>query len=223
MTADGNGIRPINILEPADANELYQDLSLRKCYVLGRGSIYVLHDPRRNPPTKRDCLSLPQFVQYKAAFRTLEDGRDAAADLNELIGLEGPSDCSDYHDPRVLPLHVFDKDAVSRSLAKEEERRAFRAAWGKEGTWLSPSSGTWTPAPPGVRHGLPSTSGNPLRVWDYIVPAGFHWDTSAGRKRRTVIAASSVWRVEPGGYVNIYPDAHIRAGARANELWQAKR
>lgn len=223
MTADGKGTRPINILQPADAGELYRDLNTRKCYILSRGSIFVLHDPRRDPPTKRDCLPLPHFVKYKAAVRTLEDGRDPAADLDELMGLEEPSDCSDHHDPRVLPLHVFDKDAVAGSLAKEDERRTFRAAHGNGGNWLSPSTGTWTPAAPGVRHGLPGASGNPLRVWDYIVPEGFHWDTSAGRRGRTVIAASSVWRVAPAGYVNIYPNAHIRSGARAKEVWQAKR
>lgn len=183
----------------------------------------MLHDPRRDPPTKRDCLPLERFVRYKAAFRTIEDGRDPVADLDELLRLEGPSNCVDHHDPRVLPLHVFDKDATARSLAKEDERRAFRATYGHAGDWLSPSTGTWAPAAPGVRHGLPGASGNSLRVWDYVVPAGFHWDANAGRKRRTVIAASSVWRVEPRGYVNIYPDAHIRAGARANELWQARR
>ena len=223
MTADGNGTRPINILEPADAGELYRDLSLRKCHVLSRGAVFVLHDPRRDPPTKRDCLPLPQFVQYKAAFRTLEDGRDPAADLDDLMALEGPSDCSDHHDPRVLPLHVFHKDAVLRPLVEESGRQAFRSTYGNGGNWLSPSTGTWTPAAPGVRHGRPDASGNLLRVWDYVVPPGFHWDTSAGRKRRTVIAASSVWRVEPRGYVNVYPNAHVRAGARANELWQAKR
>lgn len=223
MSADGNRTRPINILQPADANELYRDLSLRKCYVLSRGSVFVLHDPRRDPPTKRDCLPLRHFVQYKAAFRTLEDGRDHVADLGMLMALEAPSDCADQHDPRVLPLHVFDKGATSTSLANEEGRKAFRAAYGNRNDWMSPSTGSWSPAAPGARHGLEGPSGKSLRVWDYLVPAGFHWDTSAGRQRRTVIAASSVWRVEPRGYVNIYPNAHIRAGARARELWQAKR
>lgn len=223
MSADGNGTRPINILEPADANELYRDLSHRKCYVLSRGSVFVLRDPRRDPPTKRDCLPLQHFVQYKAAYRTLEDGRDPVADLGSLMAIEPPSDCVDHHDPRVLPLHVFDKDATGIGLAAEEGRRAFRAAYGSGGNWMSSSTGTWSPASPGARHGLEGSSGSSLWVWDYLVPPGFHWDTSAGRVRRTVIAASSVWRVEPRGYVNIYPNAHIRAGARAKELWQARR
>lgn len=223
MSLDGGGARSINVLEPVDASELYRDLSLRKCFVLSRGSVYVMHDPRRDPPSKRDCVPLQHFVRYKAAFRTLEDGRDPAQDLADLMALEVPSDCSDHHDPRVLPMHVFDKDATDRELNCEAGRKVFRATYGQGGNWLSAETGTWCPASVGVRHGVEGPSGRPMRVWEYVTPTGFHWDTGAGRQRRTVISASTVWRVEPAGYVNIYPNAHIRAGARARILWQAQR
>jgi hypothetical protein len=146
LSAEGEGSRAVNILEPIDANQLYRDMSRHKCYVLSRGSVYVLHDPRRNPPRKRDCISLQRYVVHRAVYRTLEEGVDTVAEVSAMITEGIPFDCTSYNDPRV----------------------------------------------------------------------------NAGRQQRTVIATASVWKVKPDGYVNIYPNSHIRAGNRATE-WQARR
>ena len=215
MSAEGAGARRINILEPADANELYRDLSLRKCYVLSRGSVFVLYDPRRDPPAKRDCFPLQRFVEHKAVYRTFEDGVDAAAELRRMMATGMPSDCVSYHDPRVLPLHVFDRKADGSKLDTEDGRSAFHWTYAIRGSWLSAVTGTWRPAAAGARHGLAGPSGEALRVWDFMLPMGYHWDANAGRQRRTIVATACVWRVEQRGYVNIYPDSHIRSGAGA--------
>lgn len=223
LTAVGGGSRPIKILEPADAHELYRDLSLRKCYVLSRGSVFVLHDPRRDPPEKRDCLPLAGFVQYKAAYCTLEDGADVGTELRKLLESTAPSDCRDHHDPRVLPLHVFEKGARDSRLDTDAERASFRVSYLHGRSFVSDTTGTWTAAAAGAWHGVAGAAGQVLRVWDYLVPQGFHWDTNAGRKRRTLFTAMSVWRVDQEGYVNVYPDSHVRTGARAKEVWRAQR
>lgn len=222
LSVEGRGSRPVNVLEPVDAHELYRDLSVRQCYVLSRGSIFVLRDPRRDPPTKRDCLPLEQFVQHKAAFRTIEDGQSVKAVLRELTDID-PSDCKDQHDPRVLPLHVFDPGADGRQLGTDEGRRSFRASYLRGRAWESAATGSWAAAVAGAWHGIAGAGGDVLRVWKYLVPQGFHWDTNAGQKRRNVITAVSVWRVEKRGYVNVYPDSHVRVGANAKEIWHARR
>lgn len=218
LRIEGGGARTINVLHPVDANQLYRDLSLNKCYVLSRGAVFVLHDPRRDPPTKRDCLPLQGFVHHKAIYRTLEDGLDLAAELRTMMA-GTPSDCTTYHDPRVLPLHVFDKRVDGSQLQTEDGRSAFHRTHGRSGCWHSDTTGTWRPAQPGARHG----SGPALRVWDYTLPIGYHWDTNAGQQARTVVATASVWKVDRGGYVNVYPDSHIRSGTKAKEIWRAKR
>jgi len=221
MSVEGNRARPINILEPVDANELYRDLSINKCYVLSRGSVFVLHDPRRDPPTKRDCLPLQNFVHHRAVYRTLQDGVDIGAELRTMM-TEAPSDCTSYRDPRILPLHVFDKKADGSRLNTEDGRSAFHRKYARSGGWQSEATGTWTPAHPGARHGT-GPSGEALRIWNFTLPIGYHWDTHAGRQRRTIAATASVWKVEQRGYVNIYPDSHIRSGARAKQIWRPQR
>ncbi len=223
LSAEGNGARRINILEPVDANELYRDLTINKCYVLSRGSVFVLHDPRRDPPEKRDCMPLQRFVDHRAVYRTLQDGVDTAAELRTMIAAGVPSDCTSYNDPRVLPLHVFDRKADGERLNTEDGRSAFRNMYARGGCWQSAATGTWRPASAGGRHGLAGPTGDPLWIWDYELPMGYHWDTNAGQQRRTVVATASVWRVEPRGYVNIYPDSYIRAGTKAKETWRARR
>lgn len=223
LRAEGDGARRVNVLEPVDAHELYRDLSLRKCYVISRGSVFVLHDPRQDPPRKRDCIPLSRFVDHKAVYYTLEDGVDTAADLRQLIGTESPSDCTSYNDPRILPLHVFDRDADGRRLGTDDGRHKFRDAYSRNGCWQSTATGAWRPASAGGRHGLAGPSGAALRIWDYELPNGYHWDTNAGPNKRLVIATASVWKVEARGYVNIYPDSHIRAGEKARQTWQARR
>lgn len=219
LSAEGDRSRAVNILEPIDANQLYRDLSRHKCYVLSRGSVYVLHDPRQDPPRKRDCIPLQRFVDHRAVYRTLEEGVDTVAEVSAMIAEGVPFDCTTYNDPRVLPLHVFDREAVERRLDTEADRRAFRSNYAVNvGGWQSTATGAWSPAPAGARHGW----AGPSWVCDYELPPGYHWDVNAGRQRRTVIATASVWKVKPQGYVNIYPNSHIRAGSRATE-WQARR
>lgn len=219
LSAEGERSRAVNILEPIDANQLYRDLSRHKCFVLSRGSVFVLHDPRRDPPKKRDCIPLQRFVDHRAVYRTLETGVDTVAEVRTMIAKGVPFDCTTYNDPRVLPLHVFDRDAVERRLETDADRSAFRKTYALSGgCWQSAATGIWRPAPAGARHGF----AGPSWICNYELPPGYHWDVNAGRLRRTVIATASVWKVDPQGYVNIYPDSYIRAGSRAKE-WQARR
>ena len=34
--------------------------------------------------------------------------------------------------------------------------------------------------------------------------------------------ACTIWTVRAGGYINIYPDGHVRVGKRCRQTWNAK-
>ena len=220
LTLAGDGRRRIDILNPVDAHELYQRINAVRGCVLSQGSVYVLKDPRRDPSSRRDCLRLAEYVCHKANFQVLEDGHSPSEAAERMLSAP-PSDCDALHDPRILPLHVFDSNTHSSQLRTPAGRDRFRRDHEKRGgLWSSPSTATWTQADARAWHG----GRVELRVGDYLLPGGFHWDVAAPRRSViTVMNARSVWKLERSGYVNIYPDAYIRTGLQAHEVWSAHR
>lgn len=218
-----SGSRPLLVLKPADAHELYRELHRGPCYVLSRGSVRVLLDPRRDPPSERSSARLSDYVRHKAVFRTLEDGRDLRSDISSMLE-EVPSDCPDANDPRVLPLQTFDKPDVAGSLATPAGREGFRTRFGAgAGSWRSPEL-SWRAAQPGARHGRVGASRTALRVWSTVLPVGHHWDVGPRRgSAKQLFTAGSVWKIRSSGYVNVYADAYIRQGERSDEVWTAQR
>lgn len=218
QTRDGDGRRPIDVMNPVDAYELYQGIHRARSCVMSRGSIYILKDPRRDPPTQRDCIPLSEYVCHKAAFDVLVDERDPIKSAERMLS-QSPSDCSELRDPRIIPLHVFDGAVRSSELLTSDGREKFRRAYQIRGGHLtSPSAGMWAQADAHARHG-----GEALHVGDYTLPAGFHWDVSSGRKSAVVVNSKHAWKVDRDGYVNTYPDAYIRAGSNSRQVWSAKR
>jgi hypothetical protein len=218
-----SGSRPLLVLKPADAHELYRELHRGPCYVISRGAVRVLLDPRRDPPSVRSSARLSDYVRHKAVFRTLEDGRDLRGDLSSMLD-EVPSDCPDANDPRVLPLQTFEKPDDEGLLATASGREGFRTRFGAgAGSWRSPEL-SWRAALPGARHGRVGPSRAALRVWSTALPVGHHWDVAPHRgSAKQVFTAGSVWKIRPSGYVNVYADAYVRQGERCSEVWTAQR
>lgn len=223
LTQDGLGRRPIDVVHPIDAHKLYQDVHLMRTCVLGQGGIFVLRDPRKDPPTQRDCISLREFVCHKAAFEIVEDGREPGEQAERLLA-KPSTDCLGIKDPRVIPLHVFRGGLQPSELLDVEGRSRFRRAFqNKGGGWASPNAGVWSPADARARHGAAGTDRSALKVGDLELPLGFHWDVS-GPRPIAIMNSSTVWKLDRSGYVNIYPDAFIRQGSKgARMAWEAKR
>ncbi|WP_409141897.1 hypothetical protein [Cellulosimicrobium sp. RS] len=223
LTQDGGRRRPIEVLHPLDAHELYQSIHLERSCILSQGKIFVLRDPRRDPPTKRDCIPLSEFVSHKGNFGVVEDGRDPVAQA-ELLLAERWTDCAELKDPRIIPHHIFGSRVQPSELIDETGRMRFRRTHQvRGGVWESPTAGTWKPADPRERHGAAGAQRSALYVGEFELPGGFHWDATNNSSATTVTNSRAVWKVERHGYLNIYPDAHIRHGGRAKEWWQAKR
>ncbi len=223
LTRDGDRRRPIEILRPLDAHELYQRLhNVRSC-VLSQGGIFVKRDPRRDPPTERDCIPLAEYVLHKATFAALEDPARAAADADRLLG-SPCSDCSDLNDPRLLPFHVFGGGAKAAELLEEDGREKFRRDYHvRGGIWRS-GAADWTRADSHAWHGAVGPQREALKVGDYLLPSGFHWDVTGRSSATTVANSSEVWELGRADYVNVYPSAYIRSGSRGSrKVWSAAR
>jgi len=224
LTKDGGGRRPIDVLNPVDAHELYQKVHRVRSCVLGQGSLYVLKDPRKDPPSGRDCFTLAEYLCHKVSYEVLQGETSPSAAAAQML-LTPPSDCSGTRDPRILPLHVFNSQIPSTGLLDSAGRERFRQSYEvKGGGWASPSAGCWKQADAHARHGAAGPDREPLRVGRYDLPLGFHWDADAGRHTVTVANSAVAWKVDPNGYVNVYPDAYIRSGSRgSHKVWSAER
>ena len=56
-----------------------------------------------------------------------------------------------------------------------------------------------------------------LTIAGRALVAGYHWDVSSGRKT-TISNTFGVWEIKPDGYVNVYPNAHIRGSKKARRV-----
>jgi hypothetical protein len=96
--------------------------------------------------------------------------------------------------------------------------KRFRGIFGSSSEREDASGRIWEK---GVAHGREAA-----RVAGCDLPPGLHWDVSARRGGSRVMSACEVWEVRGGGYLNIYPNEHIRGPRRglesqARRLWPA--
>ena len=50
---------------------------------------------------------------------------------------------------------------------------------------------------------------------------GFHWDVTTSRSP-VIASANTIWNVPSKGYLNIYPNGHIRHGKQSRSTWSRK-
>ncbi len=125
--------------------------------------------------------------------------------------------CSGAHDPRVLPLHVFDNAQPWTDLHLEAGISHFNARYGQATSRLDAVGRGWSPAQVG--------HGNDVLVIDgFALARGFHWDVQRKKAPERLVTANEVWKIGNGGYVNVYPDAYVRIGSRHNGklVWSAQ-
>jgi hypothetical protein len=203
-----------DLVQPRDAGELYGAMHRQWVLVLTVGACFVRSDPSEDPTRWRHARRLDDYVRYKAAYGLAREPGDPARILASFAHWPAElGSCLDERDPRVLPLHVFDNSRVWSDLDEDAGLSTFAATYGREARRKDTNGRPWVAA--SVGHGRTS-----LTVSGLTLRQGFHWDVRGGSTER-LTTCHEVWKVNTGGYANVYPDAHVRAGDRCRRVWQA--
>lgn len=210
VTADG---RIKRLLPGEHAWELYRRMHRAAVAVLSLdGDVQVPTDPEADTTRDRTLLSLRRYALYKSFYVNL------AGCTGDLVAWIGEFDswcdcvaCEGEHDPRCLPLHVFKGHHEDQDLACEAGRAAFNRQHGGGASRVDGVGRTWS-MNPHAYHGHPR-----LHVAGRLLRAGMHWDVRPPRRGPVrVVTPKEVWEV--WRYINIYPDAAIRAARRYARL-----
>lgn len=212
--------RRAEVLSPDDAGGLYKRLHLAPTLVLCFRAVLIRRDPSRNPPTKRDAISLKRFVNYKSMFCLAQERRGLLAALDRFSSWRSDVFCDGDSDPRILPLHMFATATHPDRLADREGAKAFNAAYGPAAERIDARARIWTRASRTAYHGQ-----GDCFVAGELLPEGMHWDVSGFGRGAILANAARVWRVkDPRSYLNIYPDGHVRPPNRrgVSKVWPRK-
>ena len=183
-----------------DAVKLYRRSHRARVGVFHRGSPRVRVMPRERMPVSK-------FVRYKAYASPLPDDPTAvSACLDEYDAWCGCVGCENGNDPRCLPLHVFESDDTELDTAAQ--RRRFDKEHGSGTRRLDGQGLAWR-LDPAAFHGRDT-----LHVAGHELAPGFHWDVSVDDGGSgTVMTPTERWTISAKmGYVNVYPDGHVRGG-----------
>ena len=198
--------RPYDLAEPRDAAETYSAAHRNRVLVLATGACFVRRDPSAQPSRQRDLISLEGYVRYKAYFGMIRDRNDLMRHMEEFSNWPSPDKCSGPHDPRVLPLHIFDSQNEWKDLDDPKEAIRFAARFGPGGLRIDPEGRSWEQS--AAFHG-----GDILTVAGYVLKHGFHWDVTRGRGKERIVTTHEVWKLyNRNSYCNIYPDGYVRVG-----------
>jgi hypothetical protein len=205
------------LMEPRDARDLYAAMHRSKVLVLALTAGYIRCDPSEVPTRKRHARRLEDYVRYKASYGLARGPRDVSTILDTFerwprtqmgrgIGVG---------DPRILPLHVFDNSSVWTDLDGDDGLSRFVAQHGSDSRRSDGNGRRWVAAP--VGHGRDT-----LEVSGFVLPTGFHWDVQMGKNSERLTTCHEVWKLNPRGYANVYPDAFVRVtDRRGRRVWSA--
>ena len=204
--------RPIAKIRNEDATNLYKRLHRARVGVWQIGDARAPTTPKPRH-ARKDYVSLADFVCHKAFHVGLsrngfaESWREPLCDFQQWLSAIG---CENESDPRCLPFHIFDTRFDIDRLASASGRSSFTKTHGPQSSRIDDRGLTWHR---GKRHGREI-----LHVAMRELAQGFHWDVSNDRSNARLGNSSETWRVNKRGYVNIYPDGHIRGGRRARRV-----
>ena len=196
--------RPIGLIASQDATNLYKRIHRARVGVwqIEHADVPTQPQPKSSP---RDFVPLSSFVRHKAFHKRLAGksfGESWYASLESFAEWTECTYCEGEGDPRCLPFHAFATSLNLESLKNKDGRETFARAHGSQSSRLDDRNIKWTR---GALHGKDT-----LNVAGCELVKGFHWDLTGKRKTRIKLP-SEIWEVFPGGYLNMYPDAHIRA------------
>jgi len=209
--------RRLRLVAPRDAVAVYRRMHRTRVALIVVGQALVHLNPGTKPTSDRNCAPLARCARYKAFVMAADPNDPTDRYVARLQGFLGWCDtvkCTGESDPRCLPLHVFDRELNhGECLGTLEGLRQFRGTYGPDSRRIDAHGLRWTPD----RHHYAGDR-DLLHVAGRTLSGGFHWDASnhgQGRGVRRVYTPREVWTVGAGGYVNIYPDAHVRHGSNA--------
>lgn len=207
--------RLLQLLHPNDAHALYLATHHHPVVVIEIGEVMVRLNPRRSDP--RNAISVSRYVKYKAWHDRIGRSQDEAA-VNGIVkhfrDWAGSTRCNGDPDPRCLPLHVFRIEG-SYALDDSAERERFATNYGSPSRRTASNGIIWERSL--AYHAIRDQ----LTVAGCVITPGFHWDVHPGRGTGKVSNSREVWEIGRRGYVNIYPNAHVRDGENARKAWSA--
>ena len=198
-----------------DVTNLYKRLHRARVGVWQIGDARAPTTPKPRHALK-DYVSLADFVRHKAFHARLprngfaESWRGPLRDFRQWLSAIG---CENEADPRCLPFHVFDTRIDIDRLASACGRSRFAVAHGSQSSRIDDRGLTWSRVR-GQGHGREI-----LNVAGRELARGFHWDVSHSASNASLGNSSETWRVNKDGYVNVYPDGHIRGGRGARRVY----
>ena len=206
--------RSIRVLSPDDATNLYRSIHTRRIGVWQFSSARAPTTPQPKM-TEKNYMPLSRFVRYKAFHCQVEPNwfwKQLSKTFASFESWAEKTDCEGESDPRCLPFHVFETDADSYDLGKKEDRKRFQVDYGPQSSRRDGRDRIWSRPNSRQMHGTET-----LRVAGRELTVGFHWDVSSERKIR-ISNTFEVWEIKRNGYVNVYPNAHIRGSSRARPI-----
>jgi hypothetical protein len=214
--------RPMQVMEPFDAEDLYRAMHRRATIVVQIGRPVVMLDPsaRISP---RNTVSLERFVRYKGLLCRLgrvDSTFDPAKMLDELNDRVDAQSCSGERDARCIPLHVFSPSRDWITLDESDGVVEFEKMHGRPANRKDDCGRHWHVA--NALHGKVD-----LAVCGFQLRTGFHWDVESVGGDSRLCTTTEVWKFTRRSYCNVYPDAAVRAGQRkgstAKRVFQAAR
>ena len=204
--------RPLGSIRSEDATNLYKRIHRARVGVWQVGDAHAPIKPEPRTIVK-DYVPLNQFVSQKAFHcRIPIDGVESqgSPSLTAFHWWLTQVWCEGESDPRCLPFPVFSTTFDVARLATHEGRSVFPQIHGPQSSRRDHSNLLWRR---GANHGRET-----LHIAGRNLVRGFHWDVSSLAREQHVATTSEVWRIGPNGYVNVYPDQHIRLGFSARRL-----
>ncbi len=205
--------RPIGAIKPEDATNLYKRIHRARVGVwqIEYADAPILPQPKN---VITHYITLKRFVLHKAYHsklpnKSMEDSW--ASSLGEFLAWMKEARSENEGDPRCLPFHVFDAEQeIVESLELQEGRQRFAEGYGAQSSRCDRNGLRWLRGP---LHGH-----DVIQVAGRELAAGFHWDVN-GKTKQRVVTTSDVWEFKPNGYVNVYPDAHVRGSSKAKRVY----
>jgi hypothetical protein len=218
VTGGPEAHKRFDLLTPKDAGELYAAIHRKAVLAITLGACFIRSDPSENPSRRRHVRSVEDFVQYKASYGLARSLGDAMKLIDTFAGAAIEAGAENAHDPRILPLHIFDSEAIWKGLDSESGQGDFAGTYGRAPRRSDQTGRLWSPAP--VGHGSAE-----LKIANFEIPKGFHWDVNRGREGgHRLVTSHEVWALRhPNSYANVYPDGYVRAAPRGNlrRVWTA--
>ena len=200
--------RIFRVVDVQDATNLYRRIHRSRVGVWQIGKAQVPISPGLAPTPKR-VVTLKGFVTHKAFHYTIPKGKFLSAwrsSRDEFDEWMSRVDCEGEGDPRCLPLHMFASELDLSILATKEGRSVFDECHGPQSNRVDARQVHWR-RPLGSYHGR-----DVLSIAGRSLAKGFHWDVSTKHSTQRINTTSEIWEIRRGGYVNVYPDQHVRGG-----------